>query len=371
MTIALVANSSWNLHHFRRSLIKRLMAEGYDILLLAPEDKYTPHLADFPNTRYIPLRHLQAQRKNPFRDLRLLQELYHIYRREQPDMVLHFTIKPNLYGSLAAGWLGIPSIATVTGLGYTFIHDRFSHRLVRMLYGFAFRKSTKVVFQNPDDKNLFLQLGLVDNNQHFLIPGSGVDTNYFTPQPQSKNTDAFIYLFIGRLLFDKGIREFHAAAQFLQQPGRVFWVVGEQLPDHPNGIPEALLQSWVESGAIQYQGYQEDVRPFLAQADVLVLPSYREGLPRSVLEAMSMAKPILTTNVPGSRETVEPGKNGLLIPVKSVKALATAMNQLQEMDSDQLSQWGQYSRQLVVKKFSQKVVNDLYLELIKNEEGTA
>ena len=370
MTIALVANSSWNLHHFRRSLINRLMAEGYDIILLAPEDKYTPHLADFLNARYIPLRHLQAQRKNPLRDLLLLQELYRIYRQEQPDIVLHFTIKPNLYGSLAASWLGIPSISTVTGLGYTFVHDQFRYRLVRMLYRFSFRKNTQVVFQNPDDKDLFLELGLVDKNKYTLIPGSGVDTNHFIPQSKSENKDAFIYLFVGRLLYDKGIREFFAAAQLLQQPGRIFWVVGERLPDHPNGIPEVMVQSWIESGAIQYLGYQEDVRPFLAQADVLVLPSYREGLPRSVLEAMAMAKPILTTNVPGSRETVERGKNGVLIPIKSVEALATAMKQIQKMDSEQLNQWGQYSRKLVVKKFSQKIVNDLYLELIKNEKGT-
>jgi glycosyltransferase involved in cell wall biosynthesis len=171
---------------------------------------------------------------------------------------------------------------------------------------------------------------------------------------------------VGRLLYDKGIREFYEAALRLQQPGLQFWVLGELLPDHPNGVSEKTMENWMASGAINYYGYQEDIRPFLAKTDVLVLPSYREGLPFSVLEAMSMAKPILATDVPGSRETVEPGENGLLVPARSVEALAEAMQTMQSMDRALLAEWGRRSRRLVVEKFSQKVVNDLYIEIIKD-----
>jgi glycosyltransferase involved in cell wall biosynthesis len=366
MTIALVANSSWNLHHFRRSLIRRLLAEGYHILLLAPEDSYTPRLGDLADVRFVPLRQLQAERKNPLRELLLLRELYRIYRRERPDLILHFTIKPNLYGSLAAGWLGIPSIATVTGLGYTFIHDRASHRMVRMLYRFAFQKSTRVVFQNPDDRTLFLELGLVEKGKNLLIPGSGVDTDYYTPWNRSRSAGVFVFLFVGRLLFDKGIQEFYEAARRLRELDCAFWVLGKYQTTHPNGVPEKTLDNWLAGGEIEYLGYRDDVRPLLGQADVLVLPSHGgEGIPRSVLEAMSMAKPILATDVPGSRETVEPGQNGLLVPARSVEALAEAMQAMQSMDRALLAEWGRNSRRLVVEKFSQKVVNDLYIEIIK------
>lgn len=366
MTIALVANTSWNLHHFRRSLIHRLLAEGYDILLVAPEDSYTSRLGDLTGVRFIPLRQLQAQRKNPLRELLLLGELYRIYRRERPDLVLHFTIKPNLYGSLAAGWLGIPCVATVTGLGYTFIHDRVSHRLVRMLYRFAFRKSTRVVFQNPDDRALFLALGLVEKGRTLHIPGSGVDTDHFAPRSKSPGNDTFIFLFVGRLLFDKGIREFYEAARELRTAAVTFWVLGKYQTTHPNGVSEEEMDNWLGGGEIEYHGYRDDIRPLLAQADVLVLPSHGgEGLPRSVLEAMSMAKPILTTDVPGSRETVEVGKNGLLVPARSVEALVEAIQTMISMDRALLEEWGRNSRRLAVEKFSQKVVNDLYIEIIK------
>lgn len=366
MTIALVANSSWNLQHFRRSLIRRLLAEGYDVLLLAAEDSYTPRLDDL-GVRFIPLRHLQAQKKNPLRELLFLWELYRIYRRERPDLVLHFTIKPNLYGSLAAGRLRIPCIATVTGLGYTFIHDRASHRLVRLLYRFAFRQSTRVVFQNPDDRGLFLELGLVEKGRILLIPGSGVDTSYYAPRDRPGAGAPFVFLFVGRLLFDKGIGEFYEAARRLRGADRAFWVLGKYQTTHPNGVPEKTLDNWLAGGEIEYLGYRDDIRPLLGQADVLVLPSHGgEGVPRSVLEAMSMAKPILATDVPGSRETVEPGENGLLVPARSVEALAEAMQTMYAMDRAVLEEWGQNSRRRVVEKFSQKVVNDLYIEIIKD-----
>lgn len=364
MKITLTANTAWNLHHFRRPLIRRLVAEGHEVLLLAAADRYADDLKGLAGVRFRPLRHLRPQSKNPWREWLLLLELYRIYRRERPDLTLHFTIKPNLYGSLAAGRLGIPNIATVTGLGYTFINDTPGHRFVRQLYRRAFRRADRIVFQNPDDYRLLTESGLAAAERSVLIPGSGVDTDYFQPREKPEPADNFVFLFIGRLLIDKGIREFVDAARRLHQPGLAFWVLGERPEDHPNRVPEAEWRASVDSGVIHWLGYEEDVRPVLARADALALPSYREGLPRAVLEAMAMAKPIITTDTAGCRETVEVGKNGFLVPIRSEEALAEAMERLWRMDDELRMEMGRYSRRKVVKEFSEAVVLNGYSRLL-------
>lgn len=314
-TIAIVANSSWNIYNFRQPLIKQLKLAGYRVLVIAPVDEYIHYLNDSYFTRHIPLRFLAAQRKNPLWDLLLLWELYRIYRREKPGLVLHFTIKPNIYGSLAARWAGIRSVPTVTGLGYAFLHNGLLSRLARSLYQLAFRGIARAIFHNEDDRRLFIREKLIVEENTMVIPGSGVNTNHFRPLPRP-DTDKVVFLFIGRLLHDKGIREFATAARELRRlaPRAECWVVGQLNPEYPAAVTQQELLQWIEEHHIHYLGSTKDVRPFIKQAHALVLPSYREGLPRAIIEAMAMGKPIITTDTAGCRETVEPGCNGYLTP---------------------------------------------------------
>lgn len=363
-TIAIVANSSWNIYNFRQPLIKQLKLAGYRVLVIAPVDEYIHYLNDSYFTRHIPLRFLAAQRKNPLWDLLLLWELYRIYRREKPGLVLHFTIKPNIYGSLAARWAGIRSVPTVTGLGYAFLHNGLLSRLARRLYQLAFRGIARAIFHNEDDRRLFIREKLIVEENTMVIPGSGVNTNHFRPLPRP-DTDKVVFLFIGRLLHDKGIREFATAARELRRlaPRAECWVVGQLNPEYPAAVTQQELLQWIEEHHIHYLGSTKDVRPFIKQAHALVLPSYREGLPRAIIEAMAMGKPIITTDTAGCRETVEPGCNGYLTPPRDAMALAEAMVRLYHLSDGQQQAMGEYSREKALGQFDEKIIVWAYLEL--------
>ncbi|MCB0579684.1 MAG: glycosyltransferase family 4 protein [Phaeodactylibacter sp.] len=373
-TIALVANSSWNIYNFRQPLIKQLKLAGYRVLVIAPVDEYIHYLNDSYFTRHIPLRFLAAQRRNPLWDLLLLWELYRIYRRERPDIALHFTIKPNIYGSLAARWAGVASIPTVTGLGYAFLHNGLLGQLARRLYQLAFRGVTCALFHNEDDRRLFVREGLIAEGRCRAVAGSGVNTNHFRPLALP-DTDKFIFLFIGRLLHDKGIREFAAAARRLRRlaPRAECWVVGQLNPEYPAAVTHQELVQWIEEQDIRYLGATRDVRPYIKQAHALVLPSYREGLPRAILEAMAMGKPIVTTDAAGCRETVEPGRNGFLVPIRDDIALAETMLQLYHLSEEERQAMGDYSRSKALRQFDEKIVVEAYLglcgEALARQEG--
>ncbi|MCB0375565.1 MAG: glycosyltransferase family 4 protein, partial [Sinomicrobium sp.] len=298
--IIIVDNSTWNIYNFRLSLIKKLKAEGYLVVVVAPVDKYIHYLNESYFTKHIPLRYLSPQTRNGFRDLMFVWELFRIFRSERPDLVLNYTIKPNIFGNLAARLAGVPSLATITGLGYTFLNRGIIHFLVPWLYYWAFRKVRKVVFYNPDDREEFIKRQIVPAEKSTVIPGSGVNTNHFRPLPKS-GTNKFVFLFIGRLLYDKGLREYVEAARQICDltPDAECWVIGEFSGKYPNAVTEKQLLTWIAAKHIRYFGEAQDVRKYIKQANVVVLPSYREGVPRSLLEAMSMCKPIITTATAG------------------------------------------------------------------------
>lgn len=365
--IAIVANSTWNIYNFRLNLIRQLRSKDYRVIVIAPVDEYIHYLNESHFTKHIALNHLSPQSKNPFKDLLLIRELYQIYKKEKPDVVLHYTIKPNIYGSIAAHWAGVPCISTVTGLGYTFLNYSFYTRLVKPLYKFAFKSNYKIIFHNHDDQELFDKLQLIKKEISVVVKGSGVNTNFFRPLRANDESGKFIFLFVGRLLYDKGIVEFIQAAKQVRQiiKNAECWVVGELNAKNPSNIPKRELLQWVENRYIRYWGATNDIRKFIKKADVVVLPSYREGMPRAVLEGMSMGKPIITTDTAGCRESIDDNINGYLVPSKDGLALAEAMVKIYSLDEEKLEEMGRASRNKVMQEFDEKIINQKYVELIE------
>lgn len=346
--------------------MKRLTAEGYQVTVATPVDEYIRYLDQTDFNQHIQLKRLAREGKNPVQDLLLLWELFRLYRRLKPDLVLHFTIKANIYGSLAARLAGVPAVAVVTGLGYTFLHPHGWNYFIPWLYRVAFGRLAKLVTYNPDDQAVFINNNIVEAERCIMMPGSGVPTKRFQPLPKLDEVGRkFIFLFIGRLLWDKGLMEYlHAAREIRKTRTDVeCWVVGDYRESNPSGVPKSQLLEWVENQDIRYIGRVMDVRTIIRQADVLVHPSYREGIPRVVIEAMSMAKPVITTNVAGCRETVQHGKNGFIVPPKDAGALALAMETMLDFTPSELEKMGNWSRELACQLFDENIVTSAYLKL--------
>lgn len=361
--IAIVANTTWNIVNFRLSLIKSLLAANYQVLVIAPVDEFT---AQLNGIRQVALTKLKPKSKNPINDFLLCRELYQIYQKEQPALILHYTIKPNIFGNFAARCAGISTISTLTGLGYTFLHGSFTQKIIRQLYKMALEKSKRLVFHNPDDLALFTKNQLVKSQQGMVIAGSGVNTKHFA-LAYKEDTTKFVFLFVGRLLYDKGIEEFVLAANEVckMTANTEFHIVGQLNAANPAAVAETQLKKWLSNKRIKYHGSTNDVRPFLKATNVFVLPSYREGMPRAVLEAMASGKPIITTDTAGCRDTVEEGRNGWLVPVKDADALAHAMLKIYQLDQQKIAKMGERSRELVLQKFDESIIVAKYLELIK------
>jgi glycosyltransferase involved in cell wall biosynthesis len=366
MHIAIVVNTSWNIYNFRLGLIKAFLKEGHSVTAIAPYDSYAEQLKK-AGCQYESIL-LDNKGANPLRDLVFTKELYAIYKRVRPDVVLQYTIKPNVYGTLAAYLLGIPVINNVSGLGTVFLRDNLASQVAHILYRLSFRFPTKVFFQNEDDKQLFVKRKLVKEHITAVLPGSGVDLTAFTPQPFKRNA-VFTFLVIARLIYDKGIVEYADAIRTLknQNISATFQLLGFK-DISPLGIPEELLQSWIDEGLIEYLGTADDVRPFINQADCVVLASYREGTPRTLIEAISMAKPVLATDVPGCRETIENGENGLLCQVKDPDDLAEKLKTMIYLDDIELERMGQKSRVLAEKKFNENIIIIEYLKVLQEIE---
>lgn len=319
-----------SLLNFRGPLLRALVERGWQVLAMAPDDGVSGARLQALGVQFVPVK-LSRAGMNPLADLGTLWQFWRLFRRYRPQACLFYTIKPVIYGSLAARLAAVPRVVSmITGLGYAFTSGRaWMQKLAQGLYRAALRHNERVIFQNPDDQQLFIDLGLVrDAEQCQRIYGSGVDLQHFAPAPLPPQP---VFLLVGRLLADKGVREFAAAARALKAdfPQARFQLVG-WIDSNPSAIRQQELDDWVGSGIIEYLGRLQDVRPALAQCSVYVLPSYREGTPRSVLEAMAMARPVVTTDAPGCRETVRDGINGFLVPVADAPALTAAMRRLLE-----------------------------------------
>ncbi len=325
--IALVANATWNIYNFRLALIDALLSSGWKVVVVAPVDEFMKYRDAYPSIEHYNLRHLVRDGINPLRDGLLAWELVGLYKKICPDIVMHFTHKPNIFGGLACYLTGLPSIAVLTGLGYPFIQKGWLQSVIKRLYAWSARFHTLLVFENQDDKIYFQQEGLARGEKMVSVRGCGVNTRYYTPQITDSERTGCNFLFLGRLLYDKGIKEYVEAAQIIVQKHHDirFLVAGELDPHNPSTVSRADLHTWIQSGAIDYLGNLQDVRKAIGSSDCVVLPSYREAIPRSLTEAMAMAKPVITTDTAGCREAVQEGVNGLLVPVGNVRALADAM----------------------------------------------
>ena len=361
--VVLAANSSWNIVNFRSGLIRRLKTEGYEPVVLAPSDPAVEErMQDLGVERIVV--DIERSGLNPLADIALLREYRKIFKRLQPHAYLAFTIKPNIYGSIAARSLGIPAIANISGLGTVFIGRGALLALVSSLYRFALRRAAVVFFQNPDDRALFIERRMVPPEKARLLPGSGVDLQRFTPVPLPEGPVTF--LFIGRILGDKGLRELIGATQSLLRQGLDVRVqlLGPIDEGNRSSIMRAELERWMSDGVIEYLGATDDVRPFIAKATAVVLPSYREGLPRSLLEAGAMGRPLIATDVPGCREVVEDGVNGLLCAVRDSASLARCMERFAGLTEEERSAMGSASRRKIETKFSEDVVIGAYLDAL-------
>lgn len=370
LKIALVANSSWNIYNFRLNVLEILLEHGYEVIVIAPLDIYSHFNNDFPSVRHIPLHNLARRSLNPFHDLRLTAELFSIYSQERPDILLHYTIKPNIYGGLVAKWLGLRTIGCVTGLGYTFIRKGFIHWLSKQLYRWAYSDAKKVIFENIDDRLLFNKLGIIEAEKSISVKGCGINIERFHPMPRWEKLpkNARVFTFIGRFLCDKGIVEFVEAARIVKQKYHktVFWLVGEIDNDNPAALKDEILKKWIFEGLVENKGFMDDVRPFIAASDCIVCPSYREAIPRVLQEGMAMERAIITTDVAGCREAVEDGVNGFLVPVKSPQDLADAMCQLIAMPDEMIEKMGQEGRKKVLREFDQKIIANDILSVIQS-----
>lgn len=363
MKVAIVLNTSWNIYNFRMNLVRSLQAQGHEVHTVAPADEYTHHLTEAGCVHH-PVK-MDSRGANPVKDLALVFELYSIYRKIRPDIILHYTIKPNVYGSLAASLLKIPTVNNVCGLGTVFLKKDLLSAVAMFLYRISFRFPKKVFFQNPDDLNLFLNKKLVPSSTVDLLPGSGIDLGKFQPVSFKRN-EKFTFLLISRLITDKGVLEYIEAVKQLRAEGldARFQVLGAIDPEHKRGIKREVIQEWINSGIIEYLGTTKDVRHFIESADCVVLPSYREGTPRTLLEAASSSKPIVATNVPGCTQVVEDKINGLLCNLKDSGDLAAKMRTMANFDDDTLKSMGANGRKKMEAEYDESIVIDKYLHTL-------
>jgi glycosyltransferase involved in cell wall biosynthesis len=360
-TIVISANSCWNIVNFRAGLIRALMNDGHQVVVVAPEDSHTAGVEEL-GAAFVPMA-MNSAGLSIREDAGLFLRYLRLFRTLRPAAYLGFTAKPNIYGSLAAQAAGARVINNVSGLGTVFIKHGPVTRIVSALYRLSFRRSATVFFQNREDLQLFVANGLVAAARADLLPGSGIDLKHFVPPTQERRAGPFRFLFVGRLLWDKGVGEYVEAARLVRRdhPGVIFQMLGQLGVNNRTAVPSPELARWEAEGLIDYLGERDDVRGALSQADCVVLPSYREGLPRALLEGSAMGKPLIATDVPGCRDVVVDGETGYLCEVRSAASLAGAMSKILEGSDSQRSAMGARGRRKVELEFCQSRVIAKYL----------
>ena len=373
-TVALVANTAWSLYNFRLGLIRKLLKSNFKVLIVAPEDKYVAHLID-EGCLYEPIK-LDNYGTNPLKDLKSLFQFTRIYRKHTIDFIFHYTIKPNIYGSLAAGYLKIPSIAVVTGLGQLFTIPSWKTTIAKMLYWLSFRKTSQVWFLNESDASIFIQMGILQEEKVKYLPSEGINTKHFQQYAYGLlSNGCFKFILAARLITEKGIREYAEAARTLIKKGyqAEFQLLGFLEPNNPHAINRKEVEQWEAEGIIRYLGDTDDIRPFLEKADCLVLPTYyREGVPRILMEGASMQMPLIATDNVGCRLVVEDSINGYLCQKKNANDLAHCMEKMMMLSFEERAKYGLLGRRRVYTLFHESIIVKKYLRTLNSyfEEKT-
>ncbi|MFS1981822.1 glycosyltransferase family 4 protein [Vibrio lentus] len=366
-TIVITSNTSWYLYNFRRNTILVLLDSGYRVVAIAPKDDYSKKLEALGAEYH----HIAIDQggTNPIKDIGTFFSFAKLYRKIRPAAVLNFTPKNNIYSTLAASLFGAKSINNIAGLGMVFINENLTAKLARFLYKISQPKAHTIFFQNEDDRALFAKHRLAPLDITDRVPGSGADLSRFSVSP-SKDDGVVRFLLIARMLYDKGIGHYVEAARDLKAKygdAVEFRLLGFLDVNNPSAVSKQDMQFWVDEGIVNYLGTSDSVEKEIAQVDCMVLPSfYREGVPKSLLEACAMGKPIVTTDNVGCRETVDDGINGYLCEPRSTASLVEKLALLISQSHEQRLQMGLESRTKVENEFDEKIVINKYLEAVRS-----
>ena len=366
MKLIFSSNISWSIYNFRNPLLKSFQDDGHLIHTVASKDRYSDKLVE----QGFHFHHININnnKTNPFEDLNLVYQYYKIYKKINPDVICHNAIKPNIYGTIAAGILGIPTVNNISGLGTLFIKKSFSTMVAKLLYRISQHFATVVFFQNNDDLKLFVENKLINIEKCKVIPGSGVDTEKLKPNSIINSSSRLRFLFVGRLLYDKGILEYVNAIKNLkvQFPDVSFDVLGPLYEKNVTAVQRDTLNNWVENGIINYLGETDNVETFMRNADCIVLPSYREGLSKVLIEASSMGLPIITTNVPGCKDVVIDEETGFLCKVRDSKDLALKIEKMILLSNSERRTMGEKARIRAIECFDQTIIINIYKDIINS-----
>ncbi len=371
LKIAIIINTSWNIYNFRKGLIRHFISQGHQVVAIAPKDDYSCKLQNL-GCEFYPLE-FPGTGTNPFTDLRLILRLFNLIRNSKPDILLTYTIKPNIYGSLVSAMLRIPCICNVSGLGTVFLWKGNVKRVAVLLYRLAFRFSSWVFFQNEDDRRDFIRVIPLDLSKTSVLPGSGVNIQHFQLAP-FREDKVTTFLMISRLIVEKGVNEYSEAAKNLKRSlnNLRFLIAGNYEGNHARRIEPGLIEEWKQEKYVEWIPHQEDIRRIIAESDVVVLPSYREGTPKTLLEAGAMGKALIATNVPGCREVVKDGFNGFLCRERDSRDLANKMRLFMSLNREEKYQMHLNSRKLIEERYNEQFVIDLYArkidELVEKRE---
>ncbi len=364
--IAVVSNTAWSIWNFRRGLITALISRGHEVVALAPAGPFAEQISRL-GCRFVPLRHLAPKGTQICQDLLLIRELHRIFKTEKFDWALSYTIKPNLYTGMAAGRLALRTLPTVNGLGFVFQQKNLLSTLAKLMFRGAFRRANPVFFQNADDLAFFLQNGLVSTDRTGLVAGSGVNLNEFQPTPGKNFEAAPVFLFAGRLVAEKGVQEYIQAAEMVKKvlPGVRFFLAGLEA-DNPNALSVSTLRSKLDPAFVELLPPTHNMSSLMDTVDCVVLPSYYgEGVPRVLLEALAKGLPVITTDQPGCRDTVDAGSNGWLVPPREVGALVEAMFAFCQMSPQLRAVMGRASRAKAAQTFDEQKIIQKYLDIIE------
>lgn len=368
MKIMFVANYMWDIYIFRAGVLRALVEDGHEVIAVAPDNGRIDMEKAIPGLRAISI-DLNKRGMNPIEDLKLVKDLYKLYKKENPDLIFHYTIKPNIYGTLASKLAGKNSIAILTGLGYSFIQKSLVSRIAVALYKFSLRFSKKIWVLNSDDKNTLLSKGIGTPEKIFILPGEGIDCERFKPLPKERNDSKTVFLMIARAFIDKGFKEYEESARRLRNKHKEsveFWYLGALGENAVSGITKEYMDKLVSEGTLKYLGITDTPENLIKECDAIVLPSYREGISKTLLEGGAMGKPIIASNVTGCKEIVEDGKTGYLAQVKNVDDLVDKMEKFINLNSEERENMGKLGREKILKEFDEKIIIDIYRKKLLN-----